>query len=176
MNPGSDDVTIQSLIAELLHELGVSRTSLARYEALFRIFWNLIRLLVGIFSIINTVFSFIDGIDPVLKQVFLIINLVSASGLLGDFNGRAEKAKAEKQNIDTVKKMMLVSRSRLGSRLIPPPMIIDMPCTGPLLPPPRIPALPIVVNDSLILSDLVKDVRLKTAIVRVESKLSSNFP
>lgn len=172
MNSGSEDATIQSLVAELLDELGSSREVLVRYEILFGILWNLFRLFIGIFSIINTVFSFVDGINPTLKQIFLIINLVAASGLLGNFDGRAVKADAGKQNLDIIKKTMLVWQSRLGPRLIHQPMIIDVLSEGYPLPiPHQRMSLPLVINDSLILSDLVENENIKTGIIKILARM-----
>lgn len=164
MNPGSEDATIQSLVAEL----GSSRKVLVRYEILFGILWNLVRLFIAVFSIINTVFSFVDGIDPTLKQIFLIINVVAASGLLGNFDGRAVKADAGKQNLDVMKKTMIVWQARLGPRLIHQPMIIDI--LSEANPHQRM-SLPLVINDSLILSDLVENENIKTGIIKILARM-----
>lgn len=173
-----DDVTLFSLFQDLLQGLQVSRNTLVRYELFYRIAYKLFALLIGIFAVINTVLVFTtDTTNPIVHKVFMCLNLLFTSGLLGNFGGKAVVTQNEIKNIDFVATSLVHSRASLGLCMLPPPsMIVDthFPAVGGM--PLRLLPLQRIAPYHTPIFPLLQDTTLRAQIMNLECIIHTRVP
>lgn len=169
------EVTLFTLFQEILGELTGSRITTARLEVMFKILHDAIALLIGAFAVVNTALAYTDT-DPVIRQVFLTINMVIVSGLLGNFGARQNAKKNEKQNIDLVMQSVTTTRAKMGLLSAPPSMIVDSDFAGAIAVP-IIPALdPLSVRvGNVMVSDLVARPELRARLLNLQSLIEQRY-
>lgn len=166
-----DDVTLFSLFQELLTGLGASRLILARYELFYKFAHGLISVLIGLFTVINTVIAFTET-NELARQILMCLNMLFVSGLLGNFGNRQAATKHQKENVDFVMQSLIRTKDKMGLIQRPPAAIIDSNFAGsPLLLAPM--PMAAVNRGSGDLSSLIADPILKNRVTALESLLSA---
>jgi hypothetical protein len=166
-----DDVTIFALFQELLVDLGATQKSLATYAKIYAFLYNAIKVLIGIFMIINTVFAFTEQ-DETVRRIFQVINAVFVSGLLGNFGIRQRDAEAKITTINYVMKTLMISMAKLGLGVVPQPSIIDTNFVGgPVFVMQQM--RPATASSSLHLSDLIDKSEFRLRLIALQTLIDS---
>lgn len=167
------DITIYSLFEEILVDLGATQITLTRYATIFGLVYNTISVLIGIFAVLNSVLAFTDS-NKIVREVFLCLNALFVSGILGNFGSRQTDSLKQKTDIDLIVRWLVTVRVQMGYVSLPASFIIDTNFTGSRISPPNpmilLPPPPVGTNSGIILGDMIKkNPNLRSKILTLQS-------